>query len=136
MVMLKCLLPLTVGTAPCTLLGLYGHSYICFTCPQGPPGLSPTSLHTLPLRALHCRVTSLSWFAEEARRACGDVLPAPDGRRRFLAVRAPLGVVAALTPWNFPLSMITRKLAPALAAGCTVSVQAKHDGCGWVGAGG
>ncbi|GAB4817684.1 hypothetical protein N2152v2_004730 [Parachlorella kessleri] len=65
-------------------------------------------------------VASLSWFAEEARRSSGELLPAADLHRRFLVARAPLGVVGAITPWNFPLSMITRKVAPALAAGCTV----------------
>lgn len=63
------------------------------------------------------------WFAEEARRAYGDVIPAPSGDRRILALKQPVGVVAAITPWNFPVAMITRKIAPALAAGCTVVVK-------------
>ncbi len=60
------------------------------------------------------------WFAEEGRRAYGDVIPAPAGDRRILAVKQPIGVCAAITPWNFPIAMITRKVAPAFAAGCTV----------------
>lgn len=59
------------------------------------------------------------WFAEEARRINGDIIPSPWKDRRILVTREPVGVVAAITPWNFPLSMISRKLAPALAAGCT-----------------
>ena len=62
----------------------------------------------------------IEWFAEEAKRAYGDVVPsfAPD--RRVLVMKQPIGVCAAITPWNFPIAMITRKCAPALAAGCTV----------------
>ncbi len=63
------------------------------------------------------------WFAEEARRVYGDIIPAPSGDRRVLALKQPVGVVAAITPWNFPVAMITRKIAPALAAGCTVVVK-------------
>jgi succinate-semialdehyde dehydrogenase / glutarate-semialdehyde dehydrogenase len=63
---------------------------------------------------------SIAWFAEEARRVCGEVLPSPMRDKRFMVLRQPVGVVAAITPWNFPFSMITRKVAPALAAGCTV----------------
>jgi len=60
------------------------------------------------------------WFAEEARRAYGEVIPAPRADRRIIVMREPVGVVAAITPWNFPAAMVTRKIAPALAAGCTV----------------
>lgn len=60
------------------------------------------------------------WFAGEARRIYGEVIPSPAGSRRFWMIRQPVGVVAAITPWNFPATMITRKIAPALAAGCTV----------------
>jgi len=60
------------------------------------------------------------WFAEEARRTYGDVVPSPWADRRILVTNAPVGVVAAITPWNFPAAMITRKVAPALAVGCTV----------------
>lgn len=63
------------------------------------------------------------WYAEEAKRVYGDVLPAPRSDQRFLVLRQPLGVVAAITPWNYPVSMITRKVAPALAAGCTIVVK-------------
>jgi succinate-semialdehyde dehydrogenase/glutarate-semialdehyde dehydrogenase len=60
------------------------------------------------------------WFAEEARRAYGDLVPSPSREKRLWVLRQPLGVVAAVTPWNFPATMVTRKIAPALAAGCTV----------------
>ena len=63
------------------------------------------------------------WYAEEAKRVYGDVLPAPRSDQRFLVLRQPVGVVAAITPWNYPVSMITRKVAPALAAGCTIVVK-------------
>ena len=63
---------------------------------------------------------SVSWFADEARRVDGDVLQTPARDKRFLVLRQPIGVVGAVTPWNFPFSMITRKTAPAIAAGCTV----------------
>jgi len=61
----------------------------------------------------------IEWFAEEAKRLYGDVIPAPQTDKRILVLRQPVGVVAAITPWNFPAAMITRKVAPALAAGCT-----------------
>lgn len=60
------------------------------------------------------------WFAEEIRRTKGEIVPAPANDRRLLVTRHPVGVVGAITPWNFPSSMLARKLAPALAAGCTV----------------
>ena len=62
----------------------------------------------------------LRWFAEEGRRAAGEVIPSPDPRRRWFTTLEPIGVVGAITPWNFPAAMVARKLAPALAAGCTV----------------
>lgn len=62
----------------------------------------------------------IQWFAEEARRAYGDVIPGPRADRRIWVLRQPVGVVAAITPWNFPAAMVTRKIGPALAAGCTV----------------
>lgn len=60
------------------------------------------------------------WFSEEARRTYGDTVPSPWGERRLMVVKQAVGVCAAITPWNFPSSMVTRKVAPALAAGCTV----------------
>ncbi len=63
------------------------------------------------------------WFAEEARRVYGDVIPSPWKDRRILVTKGPVGVVAAVTPWNFPSSMIARKLAPALAAGCPIVIK-------------
>ncbi len=65
----------------------------------------------------------VEWFAEEARRVYGDTIPGPDGDKRLVVVKQPVGVVAAITPWNFPSSMITRKAAPALAAGCTFIIR-------------
>jgi len=62
----------------------------------------------------------VEWFAEEAKRVYGDVIPGHQPDKRILVLRQPVGVVAAITPWNFPAAMITRKVAPALAAGCTV----------------
>jgi succinate-semialdehyde dehydrogenase/glutarate-semialdehyde dehydrogenase len=62
----------------------------------------------------------IEWFAEEARRVYGDVIPTPLSDRRIITVKQPIGVVGAITPWNFPVSMITRKISPAIAAGCTI----------------
>lgn len=62
----------------------------------------------------------IEWFAEEAKRVYGDTIPAPSGDKRIVCVKQPVGVVACITPWNFPNAMLTRKIAPALAAGCTV----------------
>ncbi|SHH41566.1 NAD-dependent succinate-semialdehyde dehydrogenase [Cognatishimia maritima] len=62
----------------------------------------------------------LEWFAEEARRAYGETIPAPIADRRIVVIKQPVGVVAAITPWNFPNAMITRKAGPALAAGCAM----------------
>lgn len=62
----------------------------------------------------------VEWFAEEGKRVYGDLIPAPVASQRLLVMKQPVGVVAAITPWNFPSSMITRKTAPALSAGCTV----------------
>jgi succinate-semialdehyde dehydrogenase/glutarate-semialdehyde dehydrogenase len=67
--------------------------------------------------------TYIDWFAEEGRRAYGEVIPSPWSGKQPLAIRQPIGVAAAITPWNFPSSMITRKAAPALAAGCPVIVK-------------
>ncbi|MCK5524438.1 MAG: NAD-dependent succinate-semialdehyde dehydrogenase [Thiomargarita sp.] len=65
----------------------------------------------------------IEWFAEEAKRVYGDVIPEPMPGRRIVVIKQPIGVVAAITPWNFPNAMITRKIAPALAVGCTVVVK-------------
>ena len=61
----------------------------------------------------------VEWFAEEAKRVYGDVIPSPTNDRRIVVLKQPIGVVAAITPWNFPTAMITRKVAPGLAVGCT-----------------
>lgn len=62
----------------------------------------------------------LRWYSEEAKRIYGDTIPASAANKRIMVIRQPVGVVGAITPWNFPVSMLTRKLGPALAAGCTV----------------
>jgi succinate-semialdehyde dehydrogenase / glutarate-semialdehyde dehydrogenase len=65
----------------------------------------------------------IEWFAEEARRIYGETIPSTDNNKRFLVIKQPIGVCAAITPWNFPIAMITRKVAPALAAGCPVVIK-------------
>ena len=84
-----------------------------------------------PVRESHVEVTggadSVAWFAEEARRINGDVLPGAKKRQRVMVIKQPVGVVGAITPWNFPFSMITRKIGPALAAGCTVVLKPSED---------
>ena len=69
----------------------------------------------------------VEWFAEEATRICGDVVAEAVPGRKMLVLKEPVGVVAAITPWNFPLAMIARKIAPALAAGCTVVAKPAED---------
>ncbi|MBL7806544.1 MAG: NAD-dependent succinate-semialdehyde dehydrogenase [Saprospiraceae bacterium] len=71
--------------------------------------------------------TFIEWFAEEGKRAYGDVIPPHMPGMRLLVVKQPVGVVAAITPWNFPNAMITRKVAPALAAGCTVVLKPSEE---------
>jgi succinate-semialdehyde dehydrogenase / glutarate-semialdehyde dehydrogenase len=77
-----------------------------------------------PLRAARNEVRYaadfLQWFSEEAKRIYGSTIPSARGDQRFITMHQPVGVVAAITPWNYPISMITRKVGPALAAGCTV----------------
>ena len=69
----------------------------------------------------------VEWFAEEAVRSYGDLIPEPVRGRKLMVVKEPVGVVAAITPWNFPAAMIARKIAPALAAGCTVVAKPAED---------
>ena len=69
----------------------------------------------------------VEWFAEEAKRIYGDVIPGHAPDKRIVVIKQPIGVVAAITPWNFPIAMITRKVAPALAAGCPVVVKPAED---------
>ncbi len=69
----------------------------------------------------------VEWFAEEAKRVDGDVLQSTAGDRRFLTLKQPVGVVAAITPWNFPSAMLTRKAAPALAVGCTIVIKPSEE---------
>jgi succinate-semialdehyde dehydrogenase / glutarate-semialdehyde dehydrogenase len=69
----------------------------------------------------------IEWFAEEGKRIYGDVIPTSHNGRRILVLKEPIGVVAAITPWNFPSAMITRKCAPALAAGCTFVIKPAED---------
>ncbi|WP_250527332.1 NAD-dependent succinate-semialdehyde dehydrogenase [Caballeronia sp. GAWG2-1] len=83
------------------------------TCEQGKP-----------LAESHSEIvyaaSFIEWFAEEAKRVYGDTIPAPAGDRRIVVIKQPIGVCAAITPWNFPAAMLTRKIGPALAAGCTM----------------
>ena len=65
----------------------------------------------------------IEWFAEESRRIYGETIPTTDNNKRYLVIKQPIGVCAAITPWNFPIAMITRKVAPALAAGCPVIIK-------------
>jgi succinate-semialdehyde dehydrogenase/glutarate-semialdehyde dehydrogenase len=65
----------------------------------------------------------VEWFAEEAKRVYGETIPTTDPTKRYLVLKQPIGVCAAITPWNFPIAMITRKVAPALAAGCPVVIK-------------
>lgn len=69
----------------------------------------------------------VKWFAEEGRRVYGDIIPSNKRGQHLLVIKQPIGVVAAITPWNFPSAMITRKIAPALAVGCTVVVKPAED---------
>jgi succinate-semialdehyde dehydrogenase/glutarate-semialdehyde dehydrogenase len=69
----------------------------------------------------------VAWFADEATRIYGDIIPQQQRGKRMTAVKEPVGIVAAITPWNFPLAMIARKIAPALAAGCTVVAKPAED---------
>ncbi|MGO1793248.1 MAG: NAD-dependent succinate-semialdehyde dehydrogenase [Oceanisphaera sp.] len=69
----------------------------------------------------------LEWFAEQAKRANGETIPSPTFDNRLWVIKQPVGVVAAITPWNFPMAMLTRKVGPALAAGCTAVVKASSD---------
>ncbi|WP_250510913.1 NAD-dependent succinate-semialdehyde dehydrogenase [Caballeronia sp. GACF4] len=69
----------------------------------------------------------LEWFAEEAKRSYGDVIPSPKPHSRIIVTREPVGVVAAITPWNFPLAMITRKAGPAIAVGCTMVLKPSEE---------
>ena len=83
-----------------------------------------TSEQGKPIRAARNEVKYaadfLLWFAEEAKRVYGETIPSARSDQRFLVMRQPVGVCAAITPWNYPISMLTRKLGPALAAGCTM----------------
>ncbi|WP_233269555.1 NAD-dependent succinate-semialdehyde dehydrogenase [Alteribacillus sp. YIM 98480] len=72
-------------------------------------------------------IAFFKWYAEEARRVYGDTIPASAANKRMSVIRQPVGVVAAITPWNFPLSMAARKLSPALAVGCTVIIKPSSE---------
>ncbi|TNE27659.1 MAG: NAD-dependent succinate-semialdehyde dehydrogenase [Bacteroidetes bacterium] len=69
----------------------------------------------------------IKWFGEEGKRVYGDIIPSPKSDRKIVTLKQPIGVCVAITPWNFPLAMITRKIAPALAAGCTVVIKPAED---------
>ena len=69
----------------------------------------------------------VEWFAEEGKRAYGRTIPTTMAGKRYITIKQPIGVVAAIAPWNFPIAMITRKVAPALAAGCTAVIKPAED---------
>lgn len=69
----------------------------------------------------------IEWFAEEGKRAYGRTIPTTVGSRRYITIKQPIGVTVAITPWNFPIAMITRKAAPALAAGCTMVIKPSEE---------
>lgn len=69
----------------------------------------------------------IEWFAEEGKRAYGRTIPTTVASRRYVTIKQPIGVCAAITPWNFPIAMITRKVGPALAAGCTMVVKPSEE---------
>lgn len=69
----------------------------------------------------------IEWFAEEGKRAYGRTIPTTVGNKRYVTIKQPIGVVAAIAPWNFPIAMITRKAGPALAAGCTIVIKPAED---------
>ena len=86
------------------------------TLEQGKPLLEATG-------EVHYGASFIEWFAEEARRVYGETIAATDPNKRYVVLKQAVGVCAAITPWNFPVAMITRKVAPALAAGCTVVIK-------------
>ncbi|MDR5798159.1 NAD-dependent succinate-semialdehyde dehydrogenase [Caballeronia sp. LZ008] len=86
---------------------------VIMTCEQGKPLAESRG-------EIGYAASFLEWFAEEAKRVYGDTIPAPSGDRRIVVIKQPIGVCAAITPWNFPAAMLTRKIGPALAAGCTM----------------
>ncbi|PLP18444.1 succinate-semialdehyde dehydrogenase (NADP(+)), partial [Klebsiella pneumoniae] len=69
----------------------------------------------------------IEWFAEEGKRIYGDTIPGHQADKRLLVIKQPIGVTAAITPWNFPAAMITRKAGPALAAGCTMVIKPANE---------
>jgi len=89
---------------------------VLMTCEQGKPLAEARG-------EIAYAASFIEWFAEEARRVYGDVIPSPWADKSIVVTREPVGVCAAITPWNFPAAMITRKVAPALAAGCTIVVK-------------
>ncbi|BBF72023.1 NAD-dependent succinate-semialdehyde dehydrogenase [Sphingomonas bisphenolicum] len=76
--------------------------------------------HSEALGEIHYSASYLDWFSEEARRIYGEIVPGHQRDKRIFVLRQPIGVVAAITPWNFPAAMVTRKIGPALAVGCTI----------------
>lgn len=74
----------------------------------------------------------LQWYAEEANRIYGETISAPSTDRRMLVIKQPIGVVGTITPWNFPASMVARKISPALAAGCTIVLKPAEQTPSWL----
>ncbi|MBZ2347875.1 aldehyde dehydrogenase family protein, partial [Escherichia coli] len=69
----------------------------------------------------------IEWFAEQGKRTNGEIIPSPSSDKRLMVIKQGIGVCAAITPWNFPAAMITRKAAPALAAGCTMVIKPANE---------
>ncbi|MCG6895329.1 MAG: NAD-dependent succinate-semialdehyde dehydrogenase [Desulfobacteraceae bacterium] len=104
--------------------GFLYRAYECMMARKSDLASRMTEEQGKPLRAALAEVQYgadfLLWFAEEAKRVYGETIPASRPDQRFLVLHQPIGVVGAITPWNYPVSMVTRKVAPALAAGCTI----------------
>ena len=108
--------------------------------PHGLPSGMQGGLHRVVCRRvsppmvppLACRVASIEWFAEECKRLNGDLLQTVSSTHRPVVMKQPIGVAGAITPWNFPFSMITRKVSPAIAVGCPVSCAHTRLGLGFL----
>ena len=93
--------------------------------------MSPLILQGKPLQESRGEVlygaSYLEWYAEEAKRICGDIIAPPSKEKRILIAKQPVGVAAMITPWNFPLALVLRKVSAGLAAGCTCVVKPSEE---------
>ena len=94
------------------------------TCYYAIPQGKPLAEATLEIKY---GASFVEWFAEEAKRVYGDIVPTSAKDRRLLVIKQPVGVAALITPWNFPSAMVTRKVAPALAAGCSTVIKPSEE---------